>query len=404
MPIIGLTDRTPSFKELGRLRLGIPKSEAAVSGPREISYFRPDFRPDAGEAVEQFTKIYGDKPTRINIRFPFTQVERVWDAFYMCYNKSGLLGMADGQKWLYLRNNQTSELLVKDGMPSQVSDKLPVDSNGLPYLPFDKKIPVYSYKSKAGADVAVFAKPEGRLKVLVPELKQAAYMTVITHSIYNVMRISEQMAGIEQIARNAGMSLPLVPVVLSRRKELISVSIDGKKAMQEHYLLNVEIDPDWMEAQFKYLNALLPGVTPLPVKLSLPAWTDNGVPPEDLSEDESGEEVVPPGQEAQPKASEQSANGLTFLSALQVKTPKGSALGDLTDEQMTLLQLKANGDIQKAAEYLLGVAIADDGDFDTYFNFLSLAQDKKIAVPPLPEKVTRIQLWREMQKLIELTK
>lgn len=399
MPIIGLTDRTPSFKELGRLRLGIPKSEADVSGPREISYFRPDFRPDAGEAVEQFTKIYGDKPTRINVRFPFTQVERVWDAYYMCYNKSGLLGMADGQKWLYLRNNQSSELLVKDGMPSQVSDKLPVDSNGLPYWPFDKKIPVYSYKSKAGADVAVFAKPEGRLKVLVPELKQAAYMTVITHSIYNVMRISEQMAGIEQIARNAGMSLPLVPVVLSRRKELISVSIDGKKAMQEHYLLNVEIDPDWMEAQFKYLNALLPGVTPLPAQLSLPAWTDNGVPPEDLSEDESGEEVVQPV--ATPPA-QPSTNGLTFMSALQVKTPKGTPLNTLTDEQMTVLQLKGEGEAQKTAGYLLGVAVPED--YDNYFSLLTVAEDKKISVPPLPEKVTRIQLWREMQKLIELTK
>lgn len=237
MPIIGLTDRSPSFKELGRLRLGIPKNEAAVSGPREISYFRPDFRPDAGEAVEQFTAIYGTKPTRINVRFPFPQIERVWDAFYMCYNKSGLLGMSDGQKWLYLRNNQTGELLVKDGFPTH-TENLPVDSNGLPYLPFDKKIPVYSYKSKKGEDVAVYAKPEGRLKILVPELKQAAYMTVITHSVYNVMRISEQLAGIEQLARNAGMSLPLVPVVLSRRKEMISVTIDGKKAMQDHYLLN----------------------------------------------------------------------------------------------------------------------------------------------------------------------
>ena len=293
MPIIGLTDRSPGFKELGRLRLGIPKKEAVVSGPREIGYFRPDFRPDAGEAVAKFAAAYGNEPTRINVRFPFSEINRIWDAYYMVYNKSGLLGMSDGQKWLYLRNNQTGELLVKDGMPSQVSDLLPVDSNGFPYLPFDKNIPVYSYKSKRGEDVAVYAKPEGRLKILVPELKQAAYMTVITHSVYNVMRISEQLAGIEQLARNAGMSLPLVPVILSRRKELISVSIDGKKTMQEHYLLNVEIDPDWMEAQFKFLNAILPGVSPLPMKLALPALTDEPVQPEDLSEEE-GEGVPEP--------------------------------------------------------------------------------------------------------------
>jgi hypothetical protein len=263
MPILGLTDRTPAFKEIGRLRLGISKAEAKAlkSGPKEIPHFRPDFRPDALDAQALFMQVYckdGKFPTAVNIRLPFPEIGRCWDAFYEVYNTSGMLGMSDGERWLYLRNNKTGELLVKDGVPSTAAS-LPTDANGMPYMPFDRKTPVYSYKSTKGEDVAVYARPTGRLKVLIPELKRAAYIIVITHSVYNIMRISEQLAAAAVVAQNAGMTLPLVPLVLSRRKENISVSFGGKKTMQEHYLLNIEIDPLWMEAQFRFLNTLMPG-------------------------------------------------------------------------------------------------------------------------------------------------
>lgn len=293
MAIVGLTDRTPSFKEIGRLRLGIPKAEALKSGPKEISHFRPDFRPDALDAQTEFIRVYGPHPAAVNIRLPFPNIERCWDAFYEVYNTSGMLGMADGQRWLYLRNNKTSELLVRDGVPSNAAG-LPIDSNGMPYMPFNPKTPVYSYKSKKEQDVAVYARPTGRLKVLVPELKRAAYIIVITHSVYNIMRISEQLAGAAAVAQNAGMSLPMVPMVLSRRKESISVSFSGKKKMQEHYLLNIEIDPLWMEAQFRFLNTLMPGAAKaaLPAASAAPSLQlPSGDPtPEDLTE--GGDEII----------------------------------------------------------------------------------------------------------------
>ena len=271
MPILGLTDKSASFKELGRLRLGIPKKEME-RGPKEIGYFRPDFRPDAMDAATAFTQAYGTAPTAIHIRLPFPEIVRCWDAYYMVYNKTGLLGMADGQRWLYLRHNRTGELLVKDGSP-QKSDGLPLDENGMPYMPFDKTVPVYSYVNQKGAEVAVYAKPEGRLKVLIPELKRTAFVTVITHSIYNIIHLTEQLAGVAEVGRNIGMTIPLIPMVLTRRKELISVSFDGKKSMQEHYLLNIEIDPAWMEAQFRYLDNVLPGTLQIgaPVSLALPS-------------------------------------------------------------------------------------------------------------------------------------
>jgi hypothetical protein len=371
MAIAGLTDRSPSFKEIGRLRLGIPKSEMATGGPKEIPYFRPDFRPDATDSCTAFTLIYGDQPTEIHIRLPFPQIDRCWDAFYEVYNTAGMLGMADGQRWLYLRHNKTGELLVKDGVPVHAMG-LPTDENGMAYLPFDKDTPVYSYTSKKGGDVAVYAKPTGRLKVLIPELKRAVFIQVITHSVYNCRRISSQLAGIEIVAQNAGMTLPMVPMVLSRRKELISVSINGKKSMQEHYLLNIEIDPVWMEAQFKYLDALMPGMTPT-LRMQLPQGEE--VKPEDIEEPtvDNGEDIdrgpewsgtffademqSTPKQDYQDqlrtieanKPVIESHNGdMTLEEALEVTNSEGVRYGDMGDDQLHYMTIGINKGLKKS--------------------------------------------------------
>lgn len=256
-PIAGLTDKAPSFKELGRLRLGISKDEMKGGGPKEIGYFRPDFRPDATDALQLFVLAYGKEPDAIRFRLPFPEINRSWDANYEVYNKAGLLGMADGKRWLYLRHNHTGELLVKDGVPMNIEHTL-TGEDGQPYLPFDAKTPVYSYRSGRGEDVPVYASPTGRLKILIPELMRAAYVLVITRSIYNVIHISEQLSAIELVAREFGMNITSVPMLLTRRREKISVSINGQKSMQDKYLLNIEVEPAWMQEGFGVLHLMTP--------------------------------------------------------------------------------------------------------------------------------------------------
>lgn len=238
MPIYGLTDQAESFKEIARVRLGIPKSEAAAHGPKALPHFRLDWRPGEEVTAERFVQMFGEHPTRILIRFPFRTIERVWDAHYTVYTRAGLLGKADGRKWLYLRIG--SRLAVRDGVP--LADDLPteVDDEGALYVPFDPALPVYSYKGKQGQDVPVYAKPEGRLQFMIPELGRAAYLVMITHSIYNVIKLSGQLRGISTMAEQAGYTLPQVPVELSRRLETISVGFNGAKALQDHYLVNLE--------------------------------------------------------------------------------------------------------------------------------------------------------------------
>lgn len=259
MAIPGLTDKSKSFREIGRLRKGAPKSE----GLKNLKYFRPDFRPDESLAEALFVQAYGSQPTSINIRLAFDDIDQVWDAFFTVYTSAGMLGKAggipgrEGWWWIYLRDNKTGEIIVKDGAPA---------------MRFDPTIPVYSYRSKKGEDVAVYAKPEGKLKVLIPELNLLNYVTLVTHSWYDIGRISENLAGIKDIANRGGMPLPMVKCVLSRRPEQISCNINGKKSMREEWLVNIDVNPDWAGAQFKLLDTIVPGsLLPAPQLPELPA-------------------------------------------------------------------------------------------------------------------------------------
>jgi hypothetical protein len=245
-----------AFKEIGRLRKGAPKTE----GLKDLKYFRPDFRPDEASAESRFMDAYGGQPTRINIRLAFPEVNRCWQCWFMAYNKHGLLAKAgvvpgkEGWWFIYLRHNRTGELLVKDGEPEK---------------PFDPKVPIYSYESKKGEDVAVYAKPEGRLNFMIPELKMVSYMTLITHSWYDCAKIEAQLNGIRELAERVGMSLPLVPLVLTRRPETVSISFDGHKKMEEKWIVNIDVREDWGEKQFLLLDQITPGAL-LPAPRALP--------------------------------------------------------------------------------------------------------------------------------------
>lgn len=267
MSIIGLTDGQPSFKEIGRLRKGAPKTAGTLS---DLTYFRADFRPDEMSAAQEFATVYGNTPTRINIRLAFPLIQNCWDAWWEVYNSSGMLGQADGERWLYLRHNKTGELLVK---------------NGVPHMAFDPTVPVYSYRSeKKNQDIPVFAKPTGKLRVMIPELRRAAYVLVLTHSWYDVGQISSQLAGIKELAERIGMTLPMVPLVLTRRPQTISVAYNGKKSLAEKWLINIEIEPEWAAAQFKYLEQIQPGML-LPAPAPIPALPA-GVPDETVDDED----------------------------------------------------------------------------------------------------------------------
>jgi hypothetical protein len=276
-PIAGLTDRAPSFREIARLRKGSPKSQ----GLKDLTYFRPDFRPDEKAAAATFKQYYGDQPTMINVRLAFPTVEQNWDASLEAYNTTGLLAKTDGVKFIYLRDNKTGRVIVRDGEPE---------------IDFDPTMPIYSYWSeKKKQDIPVFARPIGRLKVLIPELRVLNYVTLITHSWYDCGRISEQLHAIAMVAQNVGMPLTMVPLVLTRRPEQVPCSTgDGGRVMKTMSLVNIDVRPDWAESQFKLLDSIMPGKA-LPAGQVFPELP-TGVPDEDEEQEEESPSDYTDGQ------------------------------------------------------------------------------------------------------------
>lgn len=226
MPIKGLTDQRMQFVEIGQLRKGAPKKKDRPG--EDLTYFRATFLEGEDQAAEMFHEEYGEEPREINIRLPFNTVEENFDAWQEAYVQGGLIHRCDGEYVQYEVDPKTGSVLVMNGL----------DANN----------------QKVKCDGSTDCKPTGRLKVIVPELRRLAFMTVLTTSVWDILNISRQLEAIRHI--NNGQ-LQRVPLVLKRRPRDISTpsGSGGKRARRTKWLLSIEADPKWVERQVLELPA-----------------------------------------------------------------------------------------------------------------------------------------------------
>lgn len=250
MPISGLTNPPKSFLKIGQIRKGEMKEftrrdGSKYSAPVDLDHFRVTFRPDEKECAEEFMRVYGDAPRRINIRFPFKTIEENWDANYECYSKGGLIAKAgsneNGLYWIFYRNHSDGEVLVRNGMP--------VGSDGRDFFekPIDVGAPVYSYIDKKGNSVLVYLEPVGRLQVVVPEIAhlRVGYLEFRPGSPKDIAAISRELAAIEMLARQAGRDLSGIPLALTRREETITKNLNGQLSQGQSWLVHIELIGAW---------------------------------------------------------------------------------------------------------------------------------------------------------------
>lgn len=244
-PIKSLTSVPKAFIRLGRIKKGI-KDE---SGMHDLDYFRMIFDPSVSDLESEFRRVYGEKPTRINIRLAFQSIEDVWDANYECYKKGGLIAKAGendaGPYWIYYRDPNTSEVLVRDGRP--------VGHNGETFMQkkIDISAPIYSYRNKKGEDVPVFLEPVGRLNVVIPELANAGgvprvgFFEFCPGSPRDIRTISAELAAIEFQAKAVGKSISGIPMVLTRREEQVTKNINGALSKGPSWVVHIEVGGEW---------------------------------------------------------------------------------------------------------------------------------------------------------------
>jgi hypothetical protein len=254
MPIKGLTDRGLALPEIGQIRKGA-KKEPNRPGT-DLTYFRVEFDEQEIKTAAEFRKIYGDKPAWIRIILPFNEVERMWDAWYEAHTAGRMVARSDGEFIIYQLDDK-SDIIVKNWLDAK-GNKVPHPANGI-----------------AGHDQKgnpVKFKQAGRLKVIVPELSRAAYMTVITSSLHDIGNISDQLAAFKEL--NGGQ-LAGIPFILRRRPKAISTpGAEGTRVRRKKWLISIEADPAWVKAKLGALQVA-----------ALPEFEANLLPAGDIEDD-----------------------------------------------------------------------------------------------------------------------
>ena len=251
MPIKGLTDRHAKFPEIGRIRKGGPAPRDAQGrttriGP-DLTYFRVEFDDQETGARAIFERHYGTaaegKPDEIDILLPFETVEENFEAWREAYLAGGMIHRCDGEWVQYEYSPAKGGPSVKGGITVDTGDRKPCDGS----------TPVLMYG--ANRDKPLLCKPAGRLRVLLPVLRRAAYLTVLTGSIYDIVHLSEQLEAYRLLGGPTG--LVGIPLVLRRRPKEISRPdpATGERKRMTKSLLSLEADPEWVRQRMMALQA-----------------------------------------------------------------------------------------------------------------------------------------------------
>lgn len=230
------------FPEIGRIKKGelVPiQGKPGKFRPVDLDYFKITFEKGFEQLHEKFYAIYPEKPTSINIRMPFNDIEEMWDPFLEAYTASRMLAKSDGPAdkggmVLYRCDPKTGQPIVRNGINLET---------GLPEPHPEDNIAGYDYQGKP-----IEYKPVGRLKVIVPELKEAAYMTLVTSSWNDCENISSQLYGIKEL--NLGV-IKGVPLTLMRSDQQVMAPIEGKKVRVTKSLVSIKADSDWVAARME---------------------------------------------------------------------------------------------------------------------------------------------------------
>lgn len=269
MPIQNLTSgTTQAFMKLGKIRKGDRGGKNGA--PRDLDHFRVTFMAGkSSEALEKsFRENYGATPTEINIRLPYNDIWKNWDANYECYKQGGLVAQAGtnehGAYWIFYRDMTTSEVLVRNGAAVGLEGRKFLDNN-----PCDVDKPVY-YNS---SNEPVMLEPVGRLQVVIPELAhlEVGFFEFTPTSPRDIRTISAELAAFDAIAKSVGKGLAGIPFKLIRRKEEVTKKIKNQLTKGDSWVVHITTGGDW---GVKALEAV--------ERMALPDVID--VEPEDVGE------------------------------------------------------------------------------------------------------------------------
>ena len=306
MPIVGLTDqKRPTFPKVGDIRKGAEKGEKRPG--KDLTYFRYVAIEGEEEAAEAFHEDYGDEPREINVVLPFDEIDRNLEAWMERYTSGALQCRGDG----------TTCTMWRDGDGEMRHEK----------------------RACGELPECDDCRPSGRLKVIIPELRRLAYVTVHTTSKWDIVELTENLRALRQLTGNG---LKGIPLVLKRRpREISTPRADGKRVRQTKWLLSIEADQRWVDQSLRQIEA---AATPGAAQLEAGSNLEHNV---NLLTGEVGEIEEVEGElvDEEPKAA--SDNGSEPKSRGQIAsedvTAKGTVLGQCGPDELNAMLDWANG-------------------------------------------------------------
>ena len=347
MPIPGIGKE--NFVKIGRINKGEAKGDKGQVGP-DLDYFRVTFYDDAQQEADLFLETYGERPKEINIRLPFPDIDRVWMYQYECYKKGGMIASAGGTeetglKWIYLRDPDTDDLIIKNGMA--------LDIRGEDFIKegVDIEKPIYEYKNKKGKMMPSFLEPYGRLRVIIPELLSLGFLQFTVKSIYDINSITDEMLGIDMTAGLAGKTIANIPLILFRRVDNVSVTYGGSRKRQDKSLCHIKADLAWTAATMTALtDKTYPNAPMLEEAITVEATQIDKPEPEEVvaeivEEGEVVEKDEAPKSDVNPKEQKTTGDHNTFWQHVR-------KIG-MSDKDAKAILAESNQDFDKAYKALL---------------------------------------------------
>ncbi len=290
-PIHELQGGVPRFKELGRIGLGHLVTK--TKNGREVTYPVADDHFVLTRAPE-LVEIYGREPKKLNIFFPFDEIDRNLDAWHRLYGSGSLKCRGDGKVIDICLNR--GRFVVSNGICQHAFSENGQDFERGDVVPCGGFQKIYP-KCKDCV-------PRAYLRIMIHEVMEQGklgYYQISTQSKNGILNIQGALEVMQDLVlRLTGKPyLAGIPMILSLGPQNISQPRTDKQTGETYrvrgdkYILSLEPHPDWIKAQMDswQRQTLAAPEPPLTLAAPEPEKTHMKSDTEDLIDGETGQVI-----------------------------------------------------------------------------------------------------------------